>query len=293
MFNGVGVICFAGSYLLAFALEIVRFFWKNRVLRFASLLLFLAGLIAHSAYLFHHFLLKDDRLVSSAGGWFFVLAWGLVILDLSLFLFYPKTQFSLFLLPFVFLAILAGVALAKTEFPADSAGQAVATIHGIALLLTTFLSLFGFITGAMFFLQRAKMRKRGGFLTKIPLPSLEWLQKTNRFAALGTLLFLGIGILNGFYLRFLTASLETNRIPVTDLMVVGALFLFLLLFALLWLDARKDQNESGGRIAFLSILCFLILAGILSFGILSPRAHWVWNPPTENSSTLDGKGGRP
>lgn len=291
MLNGVGVICFAGSYLLAFILELFRFRWKTRPLLTASLALLLAGLTAHTAYLFHHFILQNDRIVVSAGGWFFVLAWGLVLLDLYLFLFYPKTPFGLFILPLVFFTIPAGIALSDAHFPASTAGRALGAFHGITLLMTTVLVLFGFLTGLMFLFQCAKIRSKTGFLHGISLPSLEWLQKANRRSAKFSLVFLGCGIVSGLYLRHLVAQPTEARppaaVPMTDLMMIGAIFLFCLLFIVLLAVSKSDRNRSGGRIALLTLLGFLVWMAILSFGIIDSKAHWVFSPEEILSPALE------
>lgn len=287
MLGGVGVICFTGSFLLALGLELVRFRFPSRYLYFASVAAFAAGLVAQTAYLYHHFILQNERLVVSIGGWFFVLAWGLAIPALYLMLIRPKTPFGLFLLPPTLLAILAGVELAGADFPAGATARSIRAFHGGALLAATLFLLFGFIFGVLYFLQSAKIRRKGRFLTSVNLPSLEWLRKMNRRSVRMAAALLGAGIVSGFYINHALSRGDANPIPLSDLMVIGAILLFLLLVVAGQILMRTDQNRSDRRIAFLTIACFLLLAAILLFGVLSPSAHWRLSEPADSIPSSD------
>ena len=287
MLGGVGVICFTGSFLLALGLELIRFRFPNRYLHFASIAALAAGLVAQTAYLYHHFILQNERLVVSVGGWFFVLAWGLAIPALYLLLIRPKTPFGLFLLPPALLAILAGGELAGANFPAAATARSIRAFHGGVLLAATLFLLFGFIVGVLYFLQSAKIRRKGKFLTGVTLPSLEWLRKMNRRAVRMAVALLGMGILSGFYINHALSQGDANPIPLSDLMVVGAIFLFLLLVVAWLILTRIDQNRSDRRIAVLTIACFLLLALILLFGVLSPSAHWRLAEPADSIQRSD------
>lgn len=283
MFSGIGVVCFVGSYAVAFLLEWVRLVRPSAALRLSVLAALSAGVAAHSVYLAHHFILRNDHLVVNAAGWFFLLAWGLALLCLYLYFDYPKTPFGLFLLPIIFLVIGSGVVLAQIEFPVAATGRTIRAVHVVALLTTAVTVFYGFVTGVMYFLQLAKLRRR--IVLPVGLPSLEWLRRANRRAVKGALIPLGVGVLSGFYILHIQNfdSLGALYFPFSDFMILGALFLFaLLLFAAL---PRNRSAQTDGRVALLTIICFALLTLILAAGVLCPHAHWRRGdvPPAVNA----------
>lgn len=287
MLSGVGVICFTGSFLLAFFLESARFRFGSASLRIASLAALIAGLIAETAHLYHHFILGSDRLVVSVGGWFFVLAWGLAMLTLYFALTRPKTPFTLFLIPPTLLATLAGMELAGANFPVSATARSIRAFHGFSLLAATLFLLLGFLAGVLYFLQSAKLRRKGQFLARINLPSLEWLRKSNRRAVRLAVVFLGTGILSGFYINHALSQGGGGSLPIplSDLMVAGAIFLFLLLVIVGAIFSCADPNRTDRRIALLTIACFLMLAAILAFGVINPKSHWRVGAPQNSSES--------
>ena len=273
-------ILFTAFYIFAFLSEIYRIKRDTAAIRRTSLGPLLAGLLLQAAWILGGLLYGDSQAALGAGLWFFVLALGLVLLNLFLFFSYPKTPFAVFLLPAVFVAIAAGSALTSTRFPETKIFLGV--VHGISLLTASIFLLFGFVTGVMFFLQRAKIKSRTGFLREIPLPSLEWLLGANRHAVRLSLVFLGLGILFGMVLR--ETSPLGNRSSSGDMMTWGGIFLFLLMAVTLAVVSRSDQCRKDARLAVLNIVCFLILIFILGYGSLDSRAHWLF--PSNGTNTL-------
>ncbi|MBO7726590.1 MAG: hypothetical protein J6S40_09020 [Thermoguttaceae bacterium] len=267
-------------YAAAFFAELCRIKHDGRVLRAITLGALLLGLIPHSILIFNLPIGAAFQTVTGAGQWFYVLAWGLVLLEAALFFSYPKTPFGAFLLPAVFVAVFAGSALSGTRF--REASHLFGALHGISLLAATVFFLYGFITGAMFFLQRAKIKSRKGFLRGIPLPSLEWLRKSNRVVVRLSLFFLGLGIFFGLVIRRMAAA---DGIPTQgDLMVWGGISLFLLMaIALFWIS-KSDPSRNDGRTALLCVVSFLILIVILSYGTFASRAHWLFTQSNETAA---------
>ena len=270
-------ILFTLLYLSAFLSEICRMKRGTALVRRFSLASLLAGFLLQTVWILRSTFCGAPTAALGAGLWFFVLAWALVLLNISLFFSYPKTPFAVFLLPAVFIAVAAGSALTGTRFP--EAKLFLGAIHGLSLLAASVFLLYGFVVGLMFFLQRKKIKSRTGFLRGIPLPSLEWLQKANRFASRLSLVFLGLGILFGMVLRGTSSSGTLSG----DMMIWGGIFLFLLLAVTLAAVSHSDQSRKDARLAVLNIVSFLILLFILGCGSLDSRAHWLF--PSEETGS--------
>ena len=109
MLSAIEVICFVACYIFVFLLEVLRFrFKQNSIWRVVSLALLLLGVFIHGVSLYQNNLLQNDHFFASASGWFSVLAFGLILVQVYLSLIYPKTQFGLFLLPLAFIVLILG-----------------------------------------------------------------------------------------------------------------------------------------------------------------------------------------
>ena len=161
MLSGVGVICFAASYLVAFVLELTRLFFRSGA-RGAVMLGFAgAGLLAHSAYLYYQMVDMHGSPLSSQRDWYFIAAWVLVVLYLYLTYFHPKTPFGVFVLPLVLGLIGVGQFLADPRpFPRESASAAWGTVHGIAILLSVVSLSIGFVAALMYFVQARRLKAK-------------------------------------------------------------------------------------------------------------------------------------
>jgi hypothetical protein len=276
---------FLTLYFFAFLVELCRVRRDGRTLRVVSLASLLIGLALHTVWILKYTFLGDTQATPGASQWFFVLAWGLAVLTLSLFLGYPKTPFGVFLFPAIFLAIPVGSALADARLPETS--RLFGTIHAAALLAATVFLFHGFVIGVMFFLQRAKIKSKTGFLRGVPFPSLEWLGKANRFSSRISLSFLTIGVFFGLVLCYASAAGGT---PVSgDLMILGGIFLLLFLGILLPAVSKSDQSHSDARTAVLNIVGFLILIFVLGYGIVNSRAHWLFPRNTVSTVSEDSR----
>ena len=94
MLSGVGVICFAASYLVAFALELTRLMFRSGIRGTAMLGFAGAGLVAHTAYLYYQFSSAPGSPLSSERDWYYLAAWALVVLYLYLTYYHPKAPFG-------------------------------------------------------------------------------------------------------------------------------------------------------------------------------------------------------
>ncbi len=277
---GLSLRLFFVFYIAAFLIELYRIKSSNRILRKIAFSALLAGMIPHTVFIINNAFSEIPHGAAGAGLWFFILAWGLILLEVFLFFSYPKTPFGAFLLPAVLIAILAGISLADTRF--REAGHLFGTLHGISLLTATIFLLYGFVTGSMFFLQRAKIKSKTGFLRGVPLPSLEWLRKSNHVSARLSLFFMGLGIFFGLVMR--RAAENHGTFTSGDLMVIGGVSLFLLMAVALWYISKSDPGRNDSRTAVLCIVSFLILILILGYGSLNSKSHWLFSPNDEMNS---------
>ena len=116
MLSGVGIICFASSYAIAWALEISRLLFRSGV-RGAIMLGFAgAGLFAHTAFLYYRAVHATGVPLSSERDWYLVAAWVLVVVYLFFAMLRAKVPFGLFLLPLA-LGLIGAAAFLAPDVP--------------------------------------------------------------------------------------------------------------------------------------------------------------------------------
>ncbi len=278
--SGVGVLCFAASYAVAFLLECALLvFYRLRLanghLLWAITAWGVAGFVAHSAYLFHKQAIFRNA-IDSMESFFFVTAWGLVLLYLYLRCFRPKIPFGLILWPLVLGLIWVGAAAAPPDGADVTPEGAVSPvvlmwkrIHVATFFLTTISVCIGFVAGLAYLIQNRLLRSKlpPRFLT---LPSLEWSLSVCRQSIGASIFLLGASI---FFGLLLTPDRQ-NFLYWNDPLVVGTvtMFAFLLLFSGS-LIFRRWKTE-GNHVATLTLFAFWFLITILLLGIFSKNAHW-------------------
>jgi len=274
LLSNVGIICFAASYLVAFVLEVSRFFFRSGLRGTVMFGFAAAGWVAHSAYLYHQIVWQNGHLFDSVQGWLFAVAWVLAAIYLYQAVYFPRTPFGLFLLPLVLIAIAAGTYFADaTSFPPDSVGRTWRSVHGIAFLLVTVVIFLGFVTGVMYLVQASNLKHKRSLPGRWRLPTLEWLQTTNSRLIGFLMVALAVGILSGFAINSLNVRDQRASVSLSDPMVLVTviMFVFLLLFAA---TARWSRAREGQRLALVTLICFVALIVMLTFGVLSSTAHW-------------------
>jgi len=275
MLSGVSIICLIGSYLVAFVLELLRFF-PNRFRHIILMLVVVLGLIAHSAFLYHHQIaLESGKIVNSVQGFFLITAWGLACVYLFLCCFYPHIPFGLYLIPVILGLIFGGTYLANpSPYSPQSVGQIWRAVHGLSILLATLSVFVSFIAGAMFWEQQRRLKKRVAPDSALQWPSLEWTQTAVRHGIGFTTIMLAIGIFSGFLLNHLIRIHEQRVVSLTDPLVIGVSVLFLFLLAFLGTLTVYRPLQEGRRIAALTAWCFLFLVSVLLFALFYGNAHW-------------------
>jgi ABC-type uncharacterized transport system permease subunit len=281
------MICFTACYLAAFLLECSRCCFRSGVRGAVMFGFAAAGWIAHTAYLYHQIVFQDGHLLSSVQGWMIAVAWMLMILYLYLTVYFPKTPFGLFLLPLVLIAIGSGKHFANAAaFPPDSVGQVWRMVHVASFLLVTVTIFLGFVTGLMYLLQAANLKRKHPKIGRLKLPPLEWLQTANSRLIGFLIVLLAAGILTGFAINRLNMQNQNASVSLLDPMVIVTIgmFVFLLLFTV---TLKKWQPaHEGKRLAFVTILCFTAMILMLAFALASSSAHWYQkNKLQEQSQT--------
>lgn len=275
MLSGVGIICFAASYAVAWALEVSRLLFRSSV-RGAVMLGFAgAGLVAHTAFLYDRAVSGVGAPLSSERDWYLVAAWALVVVYLYLTVFHPKVPFGLFLLPLVLALVGTAAFLANTEpLACERASKIWGVIHGLSILLATVSVLVGFVAGAMYLGQARRLKHKRLSTGGLRLPSLEWLQQTNSLAILVSTLMLGLGVLAGMILNLTRLHNNGVRLPWSDPLVLTTLLMFFWLLGAVVLIAVYRPARQGRKVAYLTLASFVFLAIVLAAGLLMNSGHW-------------------
>ena len=259
----VTVTCFALSYLLAFACELTRFFFKLTIRNAIMIGLAIAGLLAHGMFLTNRFQ------VGGNSPWYFggiVLSAILVAAYVVASVRWPKSSVGVFILP-TSLALIG----AAHAFPHDTTTRIdslriFGIMHGIALLFGVAAVVIGFVAAIMYLIQsyrlKHKLPPRAGFW----FPSLERLQSVNETALVMSLGLVGIGLVIGILLNLSNAS---RAVPWTDPLVLGSgvwliWLISIVAFQFLYKPARVGQKvayQTVGSFVFASLVLAILLFG--------------------------------
>ena len=263
--SGVGILCFAASYAVALCLEISRIFFRSSIRTVFALAWLLAGLVAHTAYLYYHHAVSPVA-VDGAESFFLVSAWSLILVNLYLACFHPKVPFGLVLLPIVLLLI--GGAVLVPDSASNASWSLWKRLHAATFLLATLSVCVSFMAGMLYLCQDRRLRRKQPTPESIRLPTLEWSLALCRRAMGASVFLLGACIFSGVLLR--SGPDGAKLISITDPLILGTLLMFgfLLLFSLNLFKAE------GRNVARLTLLAFLFLIFVLTFGILVQDAHW-------------------
>ena len=268
------LIGFLACYIAVFLMEIVRAVRKPASGYYrGTLLLTVLGLLLHTFYVSENCIFQGNRVVTNISGWFYLLDWGIVLCYLYFLYYYPKTPSGLFFLPIIFLLVAVAESVRQMNFPEAEAGRYIRGFHGIMFLLTCCCALSGCITGGMYFLQRRQLRYNKGVRRPVPLPSLEWLETANRRSIKLSVVFLGFGILSGFYINY-RLRISSGSPIFSDPMIPGSVILFAIMTVFLSFVSFTRYFQGGKTIALFTIVCFLFLLSLVAIGVLSRHTHW-------------------
>ncbi len=254
--------CFGLSYLLAFALELVRLRWPLRSVRGAGLLLGAAGLLAHSAFLaFNH------PTPATPYGALLAVAWVLAVFYLYGTLHHTRYAWAVFVLPVVlglvglsFLLISSSTTAPGLDVPYWFIGDRFwGAVHGLLLLLAAVGVSVGFLASVMYLVQARRLRAKLNPLGGIKMLSLERLESMNRRAVNLAFPMLTGGLLLGAVLLRQYHDFAENWFSVKVLGTVGLWLVFLVL-----LYCRYATHVSGRRLALLTLVAFMLMVLVLA-----------------------------
>jgi ABC-type transport system involved in cytochrome c biogenesis permease subunit len=257
--------CFGLSYLLAFALELVRLRWPRPGLRVLGLLFGTAGLLAHSLYLaIHH------PSPASSYGALLAVAWVLAVFYLYGTLHHARQAWAIFVLPVILGLVALSLVFASSGEPPGwglpswvSGDRLWGAVHGLFLLLAAVGVSVGFLASVMYLVQARRLKDKANPLSRFKLLSLERLEAMNRRAVNLAFPMLTVGLLLGAVLLRQYHEPAENWLSVK---VLGTVGLWLVFAVLLYL--RYAVHGSGRRLAGWTIVAFALMVVVL-----------VWNHP--------------
>ena len=285
MLAGVGIICFAGCYTIAFILELSRLWFRSGVRGAVMVAVAAAGVLAHTAYLYYNALAGKGNPLSSPQDWYLIAAWSLAATYLYLLVMQREKSFGLFLLPLILGLIAVGRFGADSEpFAQGPASIFWGVTHGSALLLASVSLLVGFASAVMYLSQASRLKHKLPPRRGFKLPSLEWLQRSaTRSLVLATIL-IGIGAAGGWVLNRIGMKQGAEALGATDPLVLATQLLFLwLVFAscsVLFFHSRGQ----GRRVAILTIVSFAALLLVMAMMILPWTRHGTERTDTDLES---------
>lgn len=270
--SGIGIFCFAASYLVALVLEAVRPLWRSRARYFLAILFLVAGIVAHVLYLLfvaRGAMFSGQGVFVSWSDWSLITALVLIGATTGLMIKRPQNTFAVFLLPLVLALI--GVAQLCQGMQPFHGEQAVASwgfVHGLALLVGTVSVGLGFATGVMYLLQSNRLKNKRAPSSGLRLPSLEWLQRFNREALLLSAILLGIGVASGVVL----GAQPGNSLSPTDPTILSSGILFIWVVGACIFEMVYQPDRQGRKVAYVTLVNFVFLVLVLSLVLYSGHA---------------------
>ncbi|MDG3007501.1 cytochrome C assembly family protein [Paludisphaera mucosa] len=277
------ILCFAGTYGLALAVELARVFVRGGgAFRWhLGVGLTFLGWCVQTIYL-ANIAWKDQTLlpVTSAFESVMVLSWVVALIGLYLMIQWPRNvAVGFFTLPLVL-----GLILGAAWFVPRSEGRewegATAfwgTIHGVFLLAGAVCASLAFAAGLMYLAQMRRLKSKPAHRFGFSLPSLEQSERVNRGAVVAAFPLLTAGLLIGALLSAVElrkGGVEASSgVPWYDPKVLSAAGMWLV-FAVL-LHARFRPSMRGRTVMMLTIaaFAFLVFTWVGVEALRLPTAH--------------------
>ena len=257
----ISVLCFAASYGVALALELLTLLRLPLIPRLLSVVFGAAGLLAHTLYLS----VQHPPLASREGSLLF-LAWILAVFYLYGTLHHRKLAWGLFVLPLVLGLI--GLAVLFPPLPHELEPRWLfrlfplegehfwGAVHASLLLAAAVGVCIGFLASVMYLVQSQRLMAKTSPRQGLRLLSLERLEAMNRRAIVLAFPLLTIGVVVGLVLM-VTEQFSGRLRGWTDPRVSAAMILWLDFVILLYL--RYSLHVLAAGAAWLTILAFVLL----------------------------------
>lgn len=287
----ISITCFAASYLVVLALELLRIYVAKSAVRDTIKIGFaVAGFFAHSVYMCWHTNLVFDQSGLWLGSWYgWCLAGAWLLSAAYLWLTFQKfnSPIGLFLLPVVLLLIAGGNYFgSQTTFTAAREKSIWSMVHGVSLLLGTAVVALGFVFGVMYLIQAKRLKSKSvSRSSQLRLPSLEWLQQYAERALIISAVFLGIGLLSGIALN-LTGQTSDVRlvIPWSNPVILSSAILFAWMVVASLMSLFYRPARQGKKVALLVTASFLFL--VLELAIVWWAGHATTNSGVASSMNV-------
>jgi len=283
MNTGVNLLCFTASYALALALEAAGLWIQYGWRRPAMLLAAGAGLAAHAWYLGKRVLETPAAPLSSHHDWFLLGAWLLAAVYFVLVLYGKRSSLGLFVLPLALGLIAASPFAATAPLAGSRAPRFWGQLHGGLLMLGSLAVLLGLVTGIMYLVQSRRLKRKLPNSQRVPLPSLEWLERANSRSLAAAAICVGLGFLTGVVMRLATAGVASIRWTDPVVVSLGAMLGWLVLaegFRLIYPAARR-----GRKVAYLTVAAFLFLIATLLSFTLRDSFHQTPEPAASGTAS--------
>ena len=279
MFPHVSLLCFAASYVVVFLLELFRLSPKIRLRMMWIWLWTIAGLIAHTGYLYQlaqEGIANRGVALSSWYHWCLIAAWALALIYLLTSMSRPKSAVGLFFTPLILVVIGIAKAMPSTQlFGPRHAASVWGAVHGVSLLIGTVSVMAGFAAGLMYLIKERRLKQKTVHNAGFRLPSLEWLRSANERSLLWSAFFLGSGILSGVILKLTQA----NSVQWSDPGVRMSIVLLVWLIVMTAFTLMYKPATMGRKVAYLTVASFIMLSLTLSLVIFGPSDHIPTAPP--------------
>ncbi len=288
--TNVHIFCFAASYVVALLLEVSRLFLRAPVRIIGTLGFSAAGLFAQTIYIVMRTTSDPQKPppLSSWYDWLLLIAWGVAAVYLLMKLRRPQTAMGIFMLPMVLALI--GVAYVFRDVPPFPRSQSLTIwgiVHGTMLLAGSVVVMLGFLAGLMYLVHSHRLKRKLPPRQGLKLPSLEWLQKSNKQALLLSSWLLAVGLIAGLALNVVKGR---EGMPWTDPVVWTSGLLFVWLLIVLVFESLYRPAQQGRKVVYLTLASFVFLGFALGMVLVGPSEHA--SPSTLEPSRTDIRGSR-
>jgi len=255
----ITVFCFAASYAVALAAELLQQFLQRPPLRWLALGFATAGLVAHTAYV----AVNPLPLQTSFGSLIF-LAWILAVFCWFGSIHHRRLTWGLFVLPLVLGLIGLAQLFPEGSPPRTSESAAEPSslqgkqfwpiFHGALILLAAVGVSVAFVASAMYLVQGHRLKTKQLPGKGLKLWSLERLEQMNRRAIVLAFPLLTVGLLIA---AFQMAQLPGGGDGLENLKVLSTIALWVVFAILLYL--RYGVRAGGRQVAWLTIVAFALM----------------------------------